>query len=405
MKSLGSITVAALGAAGLLLTAVGPVRAAPTVLPVSSAEVTPLSVGVQMASKSGRFVTTGDALYDTRARKVVKRFPSRAEVLSISDDGRYVSYTLPGPRDRTVLGKPTHKWDYKKRTVKVFDRRTGKTRTATTTRSGHALKPAWRTPCIAGKDTEGPVPCEEGFELEWAPELVGGQISGNGRYTVFCANYATPKRVDLYIKDLRTRKLTIRKGACSAWSGELDQGIQAPSISEAGGTILLPGPRTLDEGGGKWGPSRALINRARVIEIGGYAPTMTHDGKTISVKGAFQNDSYAYDEQPVTWLDLNTGTRTPADPTYLQLTMQNTSRRGRYVTELESPSSVAHPIQLKLTVRDRTEGVTHDLTPALNAAGFSLGDSTVPAPILTGDGKTVFVQTQQGPWVAIRWRL
>lgn len=395
MKRLLTIAGAGLASVGLLLAGGGPALAETTPQPVSSAVVTPLSVDVQSASKTDRYVTTATALYDTQARKVVKRFPSRASIVSLSDDGRYVTYTLPGASGREVRGKLTSQWDYKQNTVKVFDRKTRKTRTATTTQSGKALRPAWRSPCLAGSSA-----CEEGFDIAWAPGLVGGQISGNGRYVVFCANYATPQRVDLYIKDLRTKRLAVRKGACAYEDDYMEDRLRAPSISEDGGTILLPGSGSSgEEGIGRWGPSRALINRARLIEVGGYAPTITHDGKTISVKGAFQSDSYTYDDQPVTWLDLPTGTRTPADPTDLQLTMQNASRHGRYVVIHTRDTS--DPWGARLIVKDRTLGVDHDLTPALAAAGYTLPDWS--RPILTGDGRTVFVQTQQGPWVTIRW--
>ena len=41
-----------------------------------------------------------------------------------------------------------------------------------------------------------------------------GQMSPDGRYVAFCANLTDPARGDLYIKDMRTRKLTIRR-ACA----------------------------------------------------------------------------------------------------------------------------------------------------------------------------------------------
>lgn len=392
MKRLLTIAGAGFTSAGLMLAGVGPALADTPPQPVTSAVVTPLSVDVQLASKTGRYVTTGNALYDTQARKVVKRFPSRASIVSLSDDGRYVTYTLPRTSGREVEGKPTRQWDDKQNTVKVFDRKTGKARTATTTRSGKALKPAWRSPCLAGSGA-----CEEGFEIAWAPGLVGGQISGNGRYVVFCANYATPQRVDLYIKDLRTKRLVVHKGACAYEDDYIKDRLQSPSISEDGGIILLRGQARTGEVGGTWAPDRALVNRARLVEVGGYQATMTHDGRTISIVSDGNDDEEG--TRPVTWVDLPSGTRTPADPSDLQLTMKNASRHGRFVVVQTRETS--DPWGARLIVRDRTLGVDHDLTPALQAAGYAL-----PAwsrPILTGDGRTVFVQAQDGPWVAIRW--
>jgi hypothetical protein len=398
------VKMAAVGLAAMSLVfgTSAPVNADTPVLPVPAVVVDPLPVGdVSVVSKTGRFVITSGTLYDAQKRRVIKTFPASATVVSISDDGRYVTYTLPGKARRTILGQPTHKWDYKQATVRVFDRKTRTTRTATTTRTGKALKPAWRSPCIAGTNTVGQVPCEEGFQLPWAPQLVGGQISGNGRYIVFCANYTKANRIDLYIKDWRTKRLTIRKGACSFLRGEMDDRILPPSVSENGATILLPGWLTYPEGPGAWGPSKALINRKRLIEIGGITPSMTHDGKTLSIQGAFRSDeawNRPESSLPVTWYHLPTGVQTPADPPGLRLTMQNASRHGRFVVELVGTPS----LPLNLTLRDRTAGVTYNLTPALEATGYHLRDSTVPAPILTGDGKVVFVPTTQG-WVMARW--
>jgi len=373
-------------------------RASADTVPVSAATVTPLPgvSNVQLVSKSGRYVVADGRLRDLRTSRILRNLPGTP--VSISDDGRYVTYAVPKKTATSVRGTPTHRWDHLQVSIKVYDRRTRKTRTATTARSGKAVKPAWRTPCVVGEDT-----CEEGLKLEWAPQLAGGQISGNGRWVAYCANYQTPDRADLYIKDMRTKRLAVRTGVCSPLDDYMNDRLQAPSISENGATVLLPGLRTTgEEGPGHWAPSKVLLNRSRVVEVGGYSPTMTHDGKTISIKGAFasyDSDAYVYDEGPVTWVHLGTGTATLASPTHLQLTMQNASRRGRYVAELDSPT---YP-DFRLTVRDRALGTVTDLTPAVNAAGYALRDSTYPAPILTGDGKTVFVQTQQGPWVAVRW--
>jgi hypothetical protein len=54
--------------------------------------------------------------------------------------------------------------------------------------------------------------CEEDQKLRYAPQLTCGQISGNGRYVVFAANFRKPERIDLYVKNLRTGALQVFKG-------------------------------------------------------------------------------------------------------------------------------------------------------------------------------------------------
>jgi hypothetical protein len=67
-----------------------------------------------------------------------------------------------------------------------------------------------------------------------------------------------------------------------------------------------------------------------------------------------------------------------------------------------------------LTITDRPAGVTYDLSSALRANGYELpqaipggqtwpdGHAATPQPVLSGDGKVVFVPTTRG-WVSLTW--
>jgi hypothetical protein len=248
-------------------------------------------------------------------------------------------------------------------------------------------------------------------------------MSGNGRYVVFCANYVKPNRIDLYIKDWRTKKVKQVNGACSYWEywdDEQDH-VHAPLISENGATILLPGQLTEFEEGSVWLASKALLNRSRLVELGGRSPSMTHDGRTISLMGESQPAGVVADVPalPVTWYDLATGVGTASVPGCTPLSMTNASRHGRYFVAFRFGSGEGcergGPLAVPgLSITDRTLGVTYDLGAALAGSGFTPpqavpgnqlwpdGSYATPQPVLTGDGKVVFVPTEQG-WVSLTW--
>ncbi len=345
----------------------------PVVAPTATVSATGLA-RVYAVSKSGRYVV-GDTGYGSRVQlrdlkkgKRLKLFPLAARSFSISDSGRYVAFTK-GSR------------------IKVYDRKKRRTRVMTKTRSGKRLRPAWSA---SGE------PADEDYAISDHPQLAGGQISGNGRYVVFCANYKVPDRIDLYVKYRASKKLKRINGACGY---DYDPGpgterINPPSISENGRTILLPGYTSTNEAGGAtWGPSQMVRHRKRLVTIGSLFPTMTHDGLTLSLRGAYEgtHDPGAtgpgWQELPVSWYDVRTGVAVPADPPSLQLTMQNASRHGRYVTYQASvPGS-----GFTTVIADRTLGVIYDMGPALASAGVAYAGS---GPMLSGSGRVLFVNTQ-----------
>ena len=158
MRSIVIVGTAAL--VGGLIT--GPAAAAPVT-------ITPNPTGLQTVhavSYTGRYAVGATQAYgrlrliDTRTGRVIQKLPKKAIDPSMSDNGRYVSYSMPLD-------------DYGRRAIKVYDRRKDRTVTATRRSNGTLLTPAWRSRCT-------PAICEEDQKLIFSPQLVGGQISGNG---------------------------------------------------------------------------------------------------------------------------------------------------------------------------------------------------------------------------------
>ncbi len=347
---------------------------------------------VVAVSRTGRFVVGSRdfygsrwALWNVKRNKRIKLLPRRtAGTPSLSDDGRYLAYTLP-------VG------DWGRRKVMVFDRKTERTRNVTRKTTGALLRPSWRSRCTAAS-------CEEDQKLVDAPQLAGGQISGNGRWVAFCANFGKPARIDLYLKNLRTGRLTRFKRACRP---EIENGdkelVQPPSVSVNARTILVQGRFESSEGDLAWAPGRALLERSRLVEVGGVGNSMTRDGRLVSINGAFSGSGYP---DGVQWYDVATGVGAPADPAGMRITMRNSSADGRYVLWRSR-------VTWQLEIRDRETGIDHDLQSALVAAGFP-PDSRAGSPddlwghpsgtsALSGNGRVAFVKAADGEVVAVGW--
>ena len=170
---------------------------------------TPVATGMHMildVSKNGRIVLgrlteTGPFvirdLVRNKTLRTLKSGPAYS-YKSISSTGRYVHFTRTYTRAGCTYARP---W--------VYDRVTNKSRLAAATRAGKALQATWSKP--------GQCPYISYTESAFEMHAVGGpgQMSPDGRYVAFCANLTDPDRGDLYIKDMRTRKLTIRQGPVS----------------------------------------------------------------------------------------------------------------------------------------------------------------------------------------------
>lgn len=380
---LATILSASAVAAGLL---------APTPALAITVDVEPTGLhDVFGLSRTGRYVLGAPLskrarLIDLQTDQTLFRLPRNAAAPTLSASGRYVAYTVP-------VGK----WG--RHRVLVRDRVTGLTKDVTRRSNGKRLRPAWTGTCTQAR-------CEEDQKLTYAPQLTGGQISGNGRYVVFSANFAVPGRIDVYLKNLRTGRLQRFTGAGRMFVQEGDaERIPAPSVSHNARTVLIPGRLDSYEAGDTWTAGRALFNRADLVDIGGVGNSMTRDGATITINGVFAGSSEGPPSE-VAWYDVAIGTRVPATPAGLRLTLTNASSDGRYVVWKPDLASA-------LRLRDRTAGLDHDLQAALTAAGYTvLASAGAPGGFMwghidrhaaiSGDGRVLCITTDHG-LVAVRW--
>lgn len=389
----------ALGLTTLLMVSGSP-AVADTLQP-TSVTITPAGLEtLEATSRTGRFVIGSATAYgrlqvrDVLRAERVKLLPRRARGASISDSGRYVTYSLP-------VG------DWGRSKVMLFDRRKGTTTNVTRRSNGSLLLPTWRNRCTEAL-------CDRDFRLRYSPRLVGGQISGNGRHVVFSANYRKRNKIDVYLKNLRTGKLKVFRGAgrkaTALDGGDYAEYLQAPTVSEDARTILIPGLRRTseDESGEypvRWGPGRAILDRSRLVVIGGVGNSMTRDGRTITINGTFSGTATSTPPE-VAWYDVTTAVSTPADPPGLRMNLNNTSRDGRFV--LWKPV-----LEDTLRIRDRSLATSYDLESAMRAAGYPpsmfagyngdvLWGYPNTASLMSGNGRVAFVASVSGA-VAVRW--
>ena len=331
-----------------------------------------------LGMRNGRYVVR-----DLVRERTVRKLPSssRYSYEGISDTGRYVLYT------RTRAGAPTQcdtPW--------VRDRRTNIARNAATTKKGRPLRAKW-----APTATECP------DEPSWRTQITFSEpaLSGNGRYVAFCVNLKVANRLDLYVKDMRTKRIRTWPGACSQAIDAYERP-QPPQISETGRVVLLPGfHATGDEAGNQaWEPASLLKKRSSFVgRVGGAWPVLTDDGRAV------------YSIGPV---DCHSGpTLCPGGPmrhdvasgTSVTLPIWDPgpgpmSRRGRYVLVIDSPDGVVN----SLHVLDRTLWMHTDLTDQFAAAGLSVpGRSS--STLLSGNGRLVFLvpEGSDTQWYRMPW--
>jgi hypothetical protein len=344
-------------------------------------------------SKDGRYVLgrLGGryVVRDVVRGRTVRRLPSGDEYAyhGLSDSGRYVVYTRTRPGSPTTCGTPY-----------VRDRVTNRVRNAATTASGARLPAGW-TPT----GTECP------DEPSWRTQITfsAPAISGNGRYVAFCVNLAVPDRLDLYVKDLRTRRIRTFEGVCSEITDAFERPA-APQVSETARVILLPGrDATGDEAGyHSWWPASLLLNRSTLVAgVGGAGPVLTADGSAVYSVGPLTclggevpcpGGPIRYDVSSATTAALPAGDPGPGP----------TTRRGRYVVVTTND-----PVGNRLAVLDRATGTSTDLTPAFVGAGVAIPTwffpprpDVPPRTLVSGDGRIVMVSPDgSADWYRLRW--
>ncbi len=338
-------------------------------------------------SKDGRYALGLFAgrwvVRDVVRGRTVRRLPSSAAYTyhAISDSGRYVAYSYTKASRPQACNTP---W--------VRDRITNKARSAATTKTGGPLPTGW-----AGA---GECPDEPSWRSQFT--FSDPAISGNGRYVAFCANLTVADRLDLYVKNLRSKRITKFDGVCSERTDAFEQP-QTPQISQTGRVILLPGRHaTGDEAGyDVWQPASLLLNRSILVhDVGGALPRMTDDGSSVYSTGPLTCDGgwdpcSAGPKAPIRY-DVASGTiaALPAgDPGAGPM-----SRRGRYVLVVTTDAAGN-----QLTVLDRATGTSTDLTASFAAAGVAIPSNTAWTR-LSGDGRVVLLAPDSGGiWYRLRW--
>jgi hypothetical protein len=391
-------------------------------------------------SRSGRYVLGvldgRHIIRDVVRDRTVRTLPSssRYTYYGLSDSGRYVVYTRTGSGNPTMCNEP---W--------VRNIRTNKARRADTSKSGKVLKARW-SPTTTG--------CHDG--ADWRSQITFSEpaISGNGRYVAFCANLKTPDRLDLYVKNMRTKKVRTWPGACAEATdvNGATVGPQPPQISETGRVVLLPGyhstgeavPNSAAAGYHIWRPARLLINRSELrTDVGGAWPMLTSDGSGVYSIGPTTCDG-GWSRCPGGPIRYDVATASievlpPGDPGPGPM-----SRRGRYVLVITGVPGMGEPPGVPascdwvwgrsdvvtgfaacwspfgLYILDRTTGVRTDLQPLLGRDVSEIGFMPVPGTPgpygsyrvpgrpdhtrLSGNGKVVLVQPRGPDWVWLRWR-
>ena len=397
---------------------------------------------IVLGLRNGRYVVR-----DIVKAKTLRKLPSSSDYAyyGISDNGRYAVYT----RTRANATSCFEPW--------VRDLKTNKTRRAATATNGKSLTPAWRPTATD---------CPE--EMDWRDQVTYSEpaLSGDGRVVAFCANLKVADRLDLYVKDLKSKKMRMWPAACSEETDANGRPVrpQPPQISETGRVVLLPGFHST--GGGEaysaaagyhvWRPASILLNRSVIrTDVGGAWPVLTADGSAVYSIGPStcdggsvpcQGGSVRYDIASGATEALPAGDPGPGPM----------SRRGRYVlviTAAPRPGEPSGPTSCDwvwgiprpagslpgwfpcasspygLRVLDRTTGLSTDLVPmvgvGISEVGLSPERGTSEPPLgqyrvpgrpdrtrLSGSGKVVFVMRDTinvpqvpdaGTWYALRW--
>lgn len=258
---------------------------------------------------------------------------------------------------------------------------------------GVALKPSWQSHC---DDECGEVDVPGVFI---SPE----SISRNGRKAAFCSNYKKPDVPQLYVKDLKSGRLTRTSQRCGLYWNYLVS-VQDPAISDDGRVVHLTGTEWPDDSieSANWladtlyftatGKSRKLNGSGSMTRDGGTVfmrigvhPQGTPDLTAGGVSGAYNVKTKATVNLPGSG-DIygNNALRFSA--------FDQASRAGRFVTNQTS-------------VIDRKTGMAYDLNAVLASKGLQpfTGDDAdddddraryaSAMKRISGDGKSVIAPT------------
>lgn len=227
-------------------------------------------------------------------------------------------------------------------------------------------------------------------------------VTRDGGVVAFCANYDTPQRFTLYVKNLTTGALAKRPEACGL--GGPDPGgwgwmVDAPEIAADGHVIHLRGARYAEDSPYYYyGDTLVFPASGTSRKINGQG-SMTRDGKTLFMRIGVHEygtrdrtggkvGTYTIDSKRTTTLP---GTRTIYGTNALDFdAFTQATYRGRYVAYGDKP-----------IILDRQTGATSDIANVVaRSSDFvpEARDWTSPQPRISSDGKTVYTLVENG-WV------
>jgi hypothetical protein len=268
-------------------------------------------------------------------------------------------------RDNPVLRlNRDHVAEYPNAAVYLKNVATGVRKRIDTDSRGVPLTPSWAV---------NPKYDEEYDSFDATPQLLisAESVSKSGRKAAFCANYDSPKIPLLYVKDLRTGRLTKTAVVCGASYEQTTRLTRAPQVSDDGRVVHVNGstfnvPRDMPTS--HWLADTLYFTGSRKIRsVDGFG-SMTRDGRTILMRVGVRPEGTA-DTTGGQVGAYNIATRAiGALPGTITIygndafsfsAFDQASRRGRFVVNDTS-------------VFDRTYGLTIDISEILRAKGYTI---------------------------------
>jgi hypothetical protein len=289
-------------------------------------------------------------------------------------------------RDNPVLRlNRDHVAEYPNAAVFLKNVATGVRKRIDTDSKGAPLKPTWAVK--PGYDDQ--------YDSYYAtPQLLisAESVSRNGRRAAFCANYQAPKKPILYVKDLRTGRLTRTGIRCGVSYEETTRLIRAPQMSEDGRVVHVNGntynvPRDMPTS--HWlGDTLYFTGSGKVRAINGFG-SMTRDGGTILMRVGVRPEGSAdttggrvgaYNIRTAKIRVLPGSATIYGNDVFTFSAFDQASRRGRFVVNDTS-------------VIDRTYGITVDISALLRTKGYTIPPDEAAqcgtTRSISGDGKVV----------------
>lgn len=347
------------------------------------------------------------------ASGVVADLPWLSEVSEVSFDGRWMAGSGTGPdwaawavvdratgdqikedvdgswfvRDNPALRVNGH-WEKEyPAPITLWNVTTGTTTRIDTDSQGVALWPKWP---VAAEHSD------DGDSLFSTPHVLISEasISRDGRMAAFCANYEEPLTARLYVKDLRTSKLTRTRVVCGATWSEYGPFMTRPPEMSADGRVVHVNGSTYDVPPDTatqryWGADTLYFTKTgRTRTVNGWG-SMTRDGSTIfmlirarprGTPDRTKGRVGAYDVRTGRTRKLGSNATVYGNPIFGFSAFERASWRGRYVVNDTS-------------VMDRKYGIVTDISAILAARGYVLPSASTATActtrLLSGDARVV----------------